>query len=186
VTRVGSRRTLIAAIAVVSVAACSGGDDDAATTDPPAPATLVTSTEPLSTTEFADDEDPDSDTSTTGNPLSDDAPADDAPAATVALVDGFEATIELLTPVAGSGIRPLLEWSPLDSAFHYMAILYAPDSSPYWTWTTAATSVHVGGEPVLDDDRPGPSVIEGMTWGIVALDDELVPIAYSERRSIAP
>jgi hypothetical protein len=46
--------------------------------------------------------------------------------------------------------------------------------------------VHVGGEPKLGDDVPGPSVVAGMTWGVVALDDGLVPIALSHRGPIGP
>lgn len=199
----GSRvRALLAAVNIALLGACSGSDDNADTLDTSAP-TATAGTEPSSTTEASDDIAAPTPTSTTTpaddieapttTPV-DDQPADDettdttveAPTTTVGVIDGVEATIELLTPVAGSGIRPLLEWAPVEGASYYMVVVDAPDGSPYWTWTGGATAVHVGGDPVLADDRPGPSIIDGMTWGIVALDDEIVPIAYSERRAIAP
>lgn len=197
-TTLSRRWSLIAALAVMPIAACSSGDtsngDDAAPDPTTVPSTTASRTEP-STSITAADDDSVTVTSTTNAPPPDDGAAtagddatddDVAATTTVALIEGIEATIEPLTPVAGSGIRPLLEWSPVDGASHYMVVVYAPDGSPYWTWTGAATSVHVGGDPVLADDRPGPSVVDGMTWGIVALDDEIVPIASSDRRPIAP
>lgn len=174
--------TLTAALAVLSVAACSGSDDSTTTGPTTAPAS-PTSASPSDTappTSVAEHQS-DADASTTVA-----APVTDPPATVVPLIDGVDGTIEPLTPTAGSGIRPLLEWSPVEGAAYYMVVVYAPDGSPYWTWTGVATSVHVGGEPVLDDERPGPSVVDGMTWGIVALDDQIAPIAFSDRRPIAP
>ena len=182
---------MITAVTVVSMAACSGDDDGAGTDATSDPATAP-ATEPTAATEPSEPTDPDpaptptvSDVTDPSNDEVEDDSTTSAPT-TVALIDGFEATIELLTPLQGSGIRPLLEWAPVDDAARYMVVVYAPDGSPYWASTSAATSVHVGGDPVLTDDRPGPSVIDGMSWGVVALDDETVPISFSDRRPIAP
>lgn len=197
----GPVRVLLATVIIALLGACSGSDDSAVTLDTSAP-TATTGTEPSSTTEASDDIEAPTPTPTTTpaddieaptTTPADDQPADEttdttieAPTTTVGVIDGVEDTIELLTPVAGSGIRPRLEWASVEGASHYMVVVDAPDGSPYWTWTGEATAVHVGGDPVLEDDRPGPSIIDGMTWGVVALDDEIVPVAYSERRPIAP
>lgn len=104
----------------------------------------------------------------------------------IPLVEGIEGTIELLTATSAVGVRPLLEWSPVDGATWYMVTVFAPDGTAYWSWTGESTSVHVGGEPRLDDDVPGPSIVDGMAWAVTALDGDLVPIAVSDRRPIAP
>ncbi|NNE11413.1 MAG: hypothetical protein HKN41_04125 [Ilumatobacter sp.] len=182
-------RRLLLIAALVTAGACSSGDDDAgdattATSDVTAatepvdaspPATSAPSsptTERDETTESTAPDEPDATTSSTAPP---------AP-----LIAGVDATVTLLTPASGAGIRPLLEWSPVADAARYLVVVYAPDERPYWTWSTTETSVHVSGEPVLDDERPGPAVSDGMTWGVVALDDATVPIAYSARQPIAP
>lgn len=102
------------------------------------------------------------------------------------LVEGLQGTIELLTATSAVGVRPLLEWSPVDGASWYIVTVFAPDGAAYWSWTGESTTVHVGGEPRLDDDVPGPSIVDGMAWAVTALDAELVPIAVSDRRPIAP
>lgn len=92
----------------------------------------------------------------------------------------------LLTPSSGGGLRPLLEWESVSGADHYGAYVYAPDGSIYWAWTGRATQVHVGGEPRLEDRAPGPSVIDGMSWAVIAYDAEMLPIAVSGRQPIGP
>ena len=67
-----------------------------------------------------------------------------------------------------------------------MVFLYAPDGSIYWGWSGPATSVHVGGSPVLDDDSSGPRVAAGMNWAVIANDPAMLPIAASDLRSIEP
>lgn len=195
------RRTVLAGTVVVvafGLASCSGGDDDSSTaTSAPRATTDDAST---TTTDAAPEttDDPDAVIASPASSVAEDDAAQDGdldnegadsespPIDTMPLVEGLAPAIELVSPQSGAGIRPLLEWSAVDGAAYYLATVYAPDGSPYWTWTGTTTSVHVGGEPVLDDDRPGPSVTVGMTWGVVALDDTIVPIALSDRRPIGP
>lgn len=94
--------------------------------------------------------------------------------------------VELTTEQQGGGDRPLLEWSSVDGADYYGVHLYAPDESIYWTWLGHETSVFVGGETQLSDTMPGPSVVDEMTWSVVAYDAELLPIAVSNVRPISP
>ena len=181
-------------VVVLLVAACSGGDESSADTTSAADGAITVAPDPAASTTpttapVAGDGDDAPPTTTASTDSGDDtgAGADETvPPTTAPLIDGIEPTIELLTAVRTGEIRPLLEWAPIDGATHYLATVYAPDGSPYWTWTGPATSVPVGGEPKLSDDVPGPSVVGGMTWGVVALDDALVPIASSARQPIEP
>lgn len=166
---------------LVALVSCSGGDD---TAENETSSNSTTSAPGVSATSVPADDS--GSAATTVVPVDDEPAPTTAPPITVPLIEGLAAEVELLTASSGTGIRPLLEWSPLGGASMYMATVYSPDGSPYWTWTGAATSVHVGGDPVLDDSVPGPSVIEGMTWGVVAFDDEVVPIALSSRQAISP
>jgi hypothetical protein len=90
------------------------------------------------------------------------------------------------SPESGGGIRPLLDWEPVEGADHYAVVLYAPDRDAYWAWFGADTAVHVGGEPLLRDDAPGPSIVEGMSWLVIAYDAGGLPVAISPTRPIAP
>jgi hypothetical protein len=194
-TVLARRLALVGALSVlvVSASACSGGDDSATddeTSDSTtAQAASVAPTQPPTSGEPPTSDSTDETPPATTTPAGDGDDVDDAAATQpppVALIAGIAPTVELLTPESGSGIRPQLAWSPVDGGSYYLATVYAPDGTPYWTWTGTATAVHVGGDPVLDDDRPGPSVVDGMSWGVVALDDQIVPIALSDRRPIAP
>lgn len=120
----------------------------------------------------------DSDTSTS----TDDSDA----AASEPMFAGLDGTVTLLTETSGGGLRPLLEWEPVDEADHYAAYLYAPNGDVYWAWTGHGTSVHVGGEPQLRDGASGPSVVEEMTWAVMAHDGDGLPLAVSQQRPIAP
>jgi hypothetical protein len=99
---------------------------------------------------------------------------------------GLDRQIGLLTPEAGGGGRPLLEWEPVPGADHYAVYVYAPDDRVYWAWTGDDARVHVGGEPQLLEGVSGPSISPGMSWAVIAFDADLLPIAVSERREIAP
>ncbi|MDX1691082.1 MAG: hypothetical protein R3290_08685 [Acidimicrobiia bacterium] len=98
----------------------------------------------------------------------------------------FDMVIVQTTAHSGGGIRPLLAWEPVEGADHYGVYLYAPDGSVYWVWRGEATGVPVGGEPRIREDAPGPSVVEGMTWSVIAYGEDLIPIAASPLRAIAP
>ena len=123
--------------------------------------------------------------STTSVPASEDDPS--VPVETQPpLFDGLGRTVTLLTPESGSGIRPLLEWEPVDGADYYSLFLYAPSGRVYWGWAGRGNAVHVGGEPQIQEDRPGASIVDGMSWAVIAYDAESLPIAVSPQRPISP
>lgn len=76
-------------------------------------------------------------------------------------------------------LRPLLEWEAVDGAVEYSVTVSAPDGRTYWAWRTQETSVHLGGNPRLDDDQSGPSTVPGMTMSVIAFDGARQPIAAS-------
>jgi hypothetical protein len=114
-------------------------------------------------------------------------PPSAAPSASAGpLFGGLEHGIVLLTAEAGGGRRPLLAWDPVPDATRYAVFVYSPSGAAYWTWWGESTSVHVGGEPRLDDGALGPAVTEGMSWAVLAFDADGSPVAVSPRRPIAP
>lgn len=112
-----------------------------------------------------------------------DAGADDA---TQPDFVSFVDPMTLTTPTSGGGIRPVLAWEPVEAADRYGVYLYAPDGSLYWSWQGRETSVPVGGRPQLREDATGPSVIEGMSWVVIAYNQEQLPIASAGPRPIGP
>jgi hypothetical protein len=82
--------------------------------------------------------------------------------------------------------RPLLEWEPVEGAVEYSVTVSAPDGRPYWAWRTEGTSVHLGGDPRLDDDQSGPSTVSGMTVSVIAFDAEQRPLAASVEAILRP
>ncbi|MGA9191965.1 MAG: hypothetical protein WBZ24_09550 [Anaerolineales bacterium] len=98
----------------------------------------------------------------------------------------FLPSMTLTTPTSGGGIRPVLAWDPVDGAAWYGVYLYAPNQELYWSWQGRETSVPVGGRPKLNDDSLGPSVVEGMTWNVIAYDANNLPVASGGPRPIAP
>lgn len=96
------------------------------------------------------------------------------------------AEIELLTPATGGGPRPLLAWHPVDGAVEYYVVVRTPSGNPYWAWRTVDTSVPFGGLPPLDENAAGPSVAEGMTWSVIAVDTDANVIGQSNHRPISP
>ena len=85
--------------------------------------------------------------------------------------------VTLLTTASGGGTRPILAWEPVAGADRYGVYLYAPSGRLYWSWQGRETSVPVGGVPQLREDAIGPSVIERMTWMVIAYDADQFPIA---------
>jgi hypothetical protein len=82
--------------------------------------------------------------------------------------------------------RPLLAWEAVDGAVVYSVTVTAPTGTPYWAWQTDATSVHLGGDPRLDDDQSGPSTLPGMTWSVLAFDADDRPVAASVEAPLRP
>lgn len=162
-------------VAVLTVGSCSGGDDSAVVAETTSGVTSLPSAVPAVATSTA--------------APSTAQPAEPAPTTTTRPpphFGAFDQTIDLLTPPDGSGIRPELRWSAVGGADHYGVYLYAPDGSIYWSWSGRATAVPVGGEPRLVDSAPGPSVVDGMTWAVIAYDADLLPLAISPLGAIAP
>lgn len=94
--------------------------------------------------------------------------------------------MELLTPVSGSGTRPILEWTEVSGADHYLVSVKTAEGNGYWAWRTESTSVPVGGLPRLNEQAAGPRIVAGMTWSVIALDESGAIIAASNHRPIAP
>jgi hypothetical protein len=95
------------------------------------------------------------------------------------------ASMVLLTPTEGVGERPDFAWEPVDGASAYKITVLAPDGSFYWGWLGPETSVPLGGFPKLIDGATGPRVVSGMTWTVVALDADLVPLAVGGPASLS-
>ena len=108
------------------------------------------------------------------------------PNSTEPLFGSFDYEIDLLTATEGGGTRPVLEWSEVPDADHYGVYLYAPSGEIYWAWRGYTTSIVVGGEPRLADTSPGPSVVGGMSWAVVAYSADLLPLAVSPEAAISP
>jgi hypothetical protein len=162
---------MVAAISLAA-AACTGGSADDRGTGTSGPASTpgpTTSTEVTIATTAA----PATTTTTTTT-----VPGD-------ALLAGLE-PITLNTPESGGGIRPELSWEPVAGADHYAVYVYAPNGRIYWSWQGRETSVPVGGRPVLPDAATGPSVVDGMTWAVVAYDTALQPVGSSAVVPIGP
>lgn len=94
--------------------------------------------------------------------------------------------IELLTPSSGGGTRPILEWTEVNGADHYLVSVKTAEGNGYWAWRTDTTSVPVGGPPRLNEEAVGPRIVTGMTWSVIALDRSDAIIAASNNRPIAP
>lgn len=152
---------------MVTITACSGSTDASDTSPAPVPTDATPSTAPLTT------EPP---VSTTTVPPTTLVPR---------LVFQFD-TIEITSPDSGGGDRPQLMWEAVEGASLYSVTVFAPNGRAYWATQAATTSVHVGGEPQLDDDAAGPSVVKGMTWQVVAVGNDGTPLAMSDRSPISP
>jgi hypothetical protein len=86
---------------------------------------------------------------------------------------------KVIGPLAADvGSVPTFEWTPIDGAALYRLAVLGP-TGPIWAWEGSATSVNLGG---LTGDRPkempGPVVLAGTSWSVVALgaSDEVLEI----------
>jgi hypothetical protein len=170
------------------VTAC-GGDDDATdtTSATSAPTTAAADDTTDDTTDnTTDDGDATTDTTepATDQPDESQPPATTEPPATTAPPTGDRLlqaldipAIEVLTPAAGGGERPLLEWVAVDGAASYHVVVQS-DGEPYWAWVGATTSVPLGGGEVGSD--PGLLAVltpdAAFTFTVTAwgADDELL------------
>ncbi len=173
-------------IAVVPMfTACSGGDEsdsDAVSTTPgDTTVTTVTTLDSGTSPETANATDADQQSDTTPAPPT--VPTTE-PAAS--FFGSFATVIVQHTAETGDGIRPLLEWDAVLDADHYGVYLYAPSGATYWAWRGTETSVFVGGATQIREDAAGPSIADGMSWAVIAFDADLLPLAASPLRPIAP
>lgn len=152
------------------IAGCSGGAG-----------TIPTATEVGRGPDAADSPSPGASASTEAEP-STTAP----PTTLVSRLEFDVGQIEATAPVSGGGTRPELEWEAVEGAQEYRVTVFAPNGDPYWATQTDNTRVHVGGEPQLNEQTAGPSIIPGMTWRIIALDPDRKPLAVSDRMLISP
>lgn len=164
------RRTLLLAVMVLS-AACSGGDGSVGTTPESTvpPEGSDSGGEGVGSTPTTDSVEDSTTTTTVVAPLDFDIPA-----------------IEVTTPTSGEGPRPELSWEPVPETVFYLVTVYTPSGDPYWAWQGEKTAVHVGGEPQLEPDAAGPSVVDGMTWEVVAVGPSDEPLAASGLMEISP
>jgi hypothetical protein len=119
-------------------------------------------------------------TTASGGATTSTAPQDSPIAADMGL-----ATMVILTPEEGVGERPDLAWEPVEGATMYRVTVLGPDGTLYWGWAGEETSVPLGGFPRLEDAASGPRVVSGMTWTVVALDGDLVPVAVGGPASLS-
>lgn len=80
--------------------------------------------------------------------------------------------------------QPVLAWQPVDGAASYRLVASASDGSPYWAWLGEATEVRFGGAPEAGGHTA--IVFEPMTWRVIALDADGLPIAASESGALTP
>ncbi len=95
----------------------------------------------------------------------------------------------LMTDSDGGGPRPQLAWDSVQGADYYLAVLYAEDGRPYWSWLGAESEIYVGGlseEPPPPEIAVRPIVIGCMTWMTTAYSPDGVPIAAGGPRLISP
>ena len=95
--------------------------------------------------------------------------------------------ITIATPNEGAGGKPLFEWEAVPGAVRYSLVLFSADGQPYWSWEGSETKVYLGGtQEQPEEDSPGPTLYEEMSWHVAAFDAEGQLIAVSPETSISP
>lgn len=180
------RRVLATVALGAALVACGSDDDGGTTTDvvttdaPPPPTAPVTTDEPPATDPVATDAPPATDPVAT-EPVATEPPSTVPPSQSFAEVAGL-ATIELQPAEAGA--QPLLKWAPVDGAASYVLVTLTSDGSPYWSWSGEATEVRFGGAP--EGGGQTAVVFEPLTWRVVALDADGMPLAIAEPGELTP
>ena len=88
---------------------------------------------------------------------------------------------------AGAGLRPTFSWKPVPGAAGYRLVVQSPAGTPLWDWQGRNNSVTLGElPPTMSAQLPGPIVIRGCSWNVVALDARGIPIAASDSRMVGP
>ena len=179
------KRTIAAGVvAALALAACGSDDDGGDTTD--TSATTVTTTEAAPTTEPVATDPPATDAPTATESPTTEPPATEPPTTDPAVESYAQAaglaTIELLPVDAGE--QPVLAWTPVDGAVSYRLVALTSDGSPYWAWSGEAAEVRFGGAPEAGGQTA--IVFEPMTWRVIALDADGLPLAASEPGELTP
>lgn len=171
------RRTVAGVLALtLALLACVSDDHGGGGAANGLSATTLSTVEPAPATDRA-----------TPDPPSTDAPAPTEPPATDAAGTSYAeaaglSTITLL-PTEG-GEQPVLAWVPVDGAASYRLVALTFDKSPYWAWLGETTEVRFGGAPEAGGQTA--IVFEPMTWRVIALDADGLPIAASEVGELTP
>lgn len=174
------RRTLIGVVLAVTLIACGSDDGNGVTTD-------VDVTDATVATDAVAATDPE----TTDAPPRSDPVAANPPPATETVTSEPDrsftdvaglATIELQATDAGA--QPMLAWTPADGAASYHVVALTSDGAPYWGWSGAKTEVRFGGAP--DGGGQTAVVFEPLTWRVVALDADGVPVAIGGPGELTP
>lgn len=98
------------------------------------------------------------------------------------------APIELLTPVAGGGAWPQLDWEPVADGERYRVRVYGPDGRAFWGWMGTDDQVIFGGFPRTPEDGSAvtPQVLDGMSWSVIAFDADGRIVGQSGERPLEP
>ncbi|MEN8039940.1 MAG: hypothetical protein ABFR95_00370 [Actinomycetota bacterium] len=94
--------------------------------------------------------------------------------------------IVLDNPTSGGGSMQELAWGSVNDGVRYDVVMFDSLGDLYWSWSTVETSVFMGGVETTLENPPGPQILEGMTWFVLAFDESGGLVAQSEVRAIAP
>ena len=157
---------VLALVIVASLAAC--GDDDAPTDASSAEPTAEPTVEPTA------------------------EPTAVEPTAVGDSIANLEVTREVLgldtlvleEPIE-DGSHPVLSWQPVDGAASYWLVVHDAEGGPYWAWTGADTSVRLGGGDRAETNQTA-ALSAALTWSVLALDADGIPLAVSGEGQLAP
>lgn len=164
--------TMIALAMIVAACGGSGGDDQ----------TIDDQTSEGQTSEGQVSDEAANETDATETDTTETGAADDTTDATAPSVES--PLDEIVIEAAPAGPRPLLSWAAVDGAALYRVVVVDADGAPYWAWSGSETQVFVGG--VDDPALPGAVVFESMTWTVVALDEDGLPLSISDVAPLEP
>ena len=175
-THASSTRVVSTLVALLLLASCGASSDSSQAATPTSTATAVEPTVPPVTTTTDED-------ATQTSPTTAPTPVVESPAEP--LLEGVP-LLQIITPTAAVGIRPLLEWETIEGAATYRAVVLDADGNIAWAWIGDGISIPYGGAEFPADYGDGPMVTTGSTWSVVALDSQREVIAISERRELEP
>ena len=93
-------------------------------------------------------------------------------------------TLVLEEPIE-DGSHPVLSWQPVDGAASYWLVVHDAEGGPYWAWTGADTSVRLGGGDRAETNQTA-ALSAALTWSVLALDADGIPLAVSGEGQLAP